>query len=116
MVTIKKTKFDLNTVITKYSVLMLILSVLLLAVGVLFCVTPLGVTSVVIWIAFGLLALMGLGGVLKFIFPGKGNSRDISFTVPISQMELAQQWKAMQQELSTINKQIQEKSKNKNFS
>lgn len=77
MVSITKKKFNLNAVITKYSILMLIISILMLAVGILFCVTPLGTTSVIIWIAFGILALIGLGGVLGFIFPPKGKNRDV---------------------------------------
>lgn len=76
MISIKTRKFDVHKIIAKYSLYMLIASILVLALGILFCVTPLATTSVVIWIVFGLLALVGLGGILKFIFPGKGNSRD----------------------------------------
>ena len=76
MVSITKKKFNLNAVITKYSVLMLIISILMLAVGILFIAAPLGTPGILIWIAFGILALIGLGGVLGFIFPPKGKNRD----------------------------------------
>ena len=76
MVSITKKKFNLNAVITKYSILMLIISILMLAVGILFIAAPLGTPGILIWIAFGILALIGLGGVLGFIFPPKGKNRD----------------------------------------
>lgn len=76
MISVKNEKFNVNKMITKHSVLMLILCILALAVGVLFIIAPLRSAAVVIWIAFGILALIGLVGIFKFIFPGKGNKRD----------------------------------------
>jgi len=71
-----KEKLDFGALIKKYSIVSLVFAVIGLAIGVLFIISPLFTHSIFIWIALGLIALIGLYAIIRFIVPGKGKPRD----------------------------------------
>ncbi|MCQ2796432.1 MAG: hypothetical protein MJ213_03915 [Bacilli bacterium] len=76
--TINIKKFDLMAIVKKHAITSIFISIIAIAIGVLLCVAPGYTSAIVIWITLGLIALGGLSGVFKFIFPGKGNKRDVA--------------------------------------
>jgi len=72
----KFTKIDFVELIKKYKVAILITAIIGVALGVLLILSPFVAGGILIWVAIALFGLGGIGLIIRFIVPGKGNSRD----------------------------------------
>lgn len=68
-------KVDFSSVIRRNRIPVLIGSILAIVIGVLCIVMPWTSAGFLVWIAILLIGVLGLLGIIKFIFPGKGNLR-----------------------------------------
>lgn len=69
-------KIDLMAIVKKHAIASIFISIVAITIGVLLCVAPGYTSAIIVWITLGFIALGGVSGVIKFIFPGKGNKRD----------------------------------------
>lgn len=62
--------------VTKHKVLALIGAILAIAIGVCCVIAPFAAGAILIWVIIGLIGVFGIFSIIKFIVPGKGNSRN----------------------------------------
>jgi len=69
-------KIDMYELVKKHRVSLLIASIIGLIIGVLSVIVPFAFGAVLIWVIIALVGICGIAAVVKFIAPGKGNTRE----------------------------------------
>lgn len=67
--------FNYAEIIKKSKALVIIGAIIAFIIGALCIITPYYAGGILIWILIGLIGILGLGLIFRFIFPGKNNSR-----------------------------------------
>lgn len=69
-------KINLLDLIKKHRVSVLVLSIIGILLGILCVISPFAFGAILVWVIIGLIGVLGIASVVKFIVPGKGNKRE----------------------------------------